>query len=87
MARHVAVRSESACARRVRRSRPFRGSLRPCQGPASEGGRGRACHAPAWGGPWPGRGLARGRAVGGGDGMTGLSDPQVVGRGPEAAES
>lgn len=38
MARHVAVRPESACARRVRRPRPFRGSLRPCRGPASEGG-------------------------------------------------
>lgn len=69
MARHVAIRPESACARRVRCPRPFRGSLRPCRGPASGGGGAglpRAC---------VGRAGAWAEVAGGGGGLSGPSDP------------
>lgn len=71
MARHVAVRGESACARRGRRPRPFRGSPRPRPGPArwGMGGSWRACVGPGGAGPRPrgapgGGGGARGAGCG-----------------------
>lgn len=72
MARHVAVRGESACARRGRRPRPFRGSPRPRPARRARGVGG-ACRAPAWGGAgegarWRGRKPARARGLGAGCG-------------------
>lgn len=52
VARHVAVRGESACARRGRRPRPFRGSPRPRRAPRGGGWEGPG--APAWGREGPG---------------------------------
>lgn len=75
MARHVAVRSESACARRGRRPRPFRGSPRPRPCPAGEGGG--AGPAARLRGAGPGRGRARGRGVGEGPGAAGAGSSGV----------